>query len=159
MLAALALSPAYAQDIAIEQARSLAAPEPTLRLKLGLELGPRATLALESGLVLGLQVDWELNDGRALTQTLWLRYSPLLRRYALAIGERPTQQFRLRNALLAAVENAQLSWPAEVRCENACGGRARIQLAVNSLPAPLRLPALTQREWRLDSGWQALVHE
>ncbi len=109
--------------------------------------------------MLGLRVDWELADGRALAQTLWLRYSPLLRRYALAVGERPSQQFSLRNALLAAVENAQLSWPEEARCEPACGGRARVQLAVSSLPAPLRLPALTQREWRLDSGWQALTHE
>lgn len=143
----------------LERARSPRALEPTLRLELGLELGPRATLALEAGLVLGFQVDWELADGRALTQTLWLRYSPLLRRYALAIGERPSQQYSLRNSLLAAVENAQLSWPDQARCENACGGRARVRLAVNSLPAPLRLPALVQREWRLDSGWQALVHE
>jgi len=140
----------------LERARSPRTNEPSLRLKLGLDLGERATLALESGLVLGLKVNWELADGRALEQTLWLRYSPLLRRYALAIGERPTQQYALRNALLAAVENATLSWPEQARCEQACGGHARVRLDVSSLPASLRLPALVQREWRLDSGWQAL---
>lgn len=140
----------------LQAARSRAVAEPGLQLEVALDLGERATLALESGLVLGFRVDWQLADGRALQQILWLRYSPLLRRYALAIGDRPLQQFALRNALLAAFENAQLSWPEEASCAGSCGGRVRLRLDVSSLPAPLRLPALVQRDWALDSGWKAL---
>lgn len=147
---------AVAQSVVLKNAQQTRAPVPGLQLQLRLDLGERATRALESGLVLGLAVDWQLDDGRELHDTLWLRYSPLLRRYDFGIGSRPPQSFGLRNALLAAVENARVTWPEAHACKLECGGRVRVRLDVSTLPAPLRLPALFQRDWKLDSGWRAL---
>jgi hypothetical protein len=121
---------AAAQSIVLERATRSSSAEPGLQLEFVLDLGERATLALESGLVLGFSVDWELADGRELGEMLWLRYSPLLRRYAFGIGSRPTQTFALRNTLLAAVENARVSWPDAGACDGSC-----------------------------DSGWQAVADE
>ncbi len=120
---------------------------------MAIELGARATAALRAGLLLAFDVEWQLADGRHLQRTLALRYSPLLRSYQLANDGQATQAFDLRNSVLAALENARLSWPDAAACAEACGGRVRVRLDKAALPAPLRLPALTNRDWRFDSGW------
>ncbi len=147
---------AGAQSVVLANVRETSARVPSLQMQMRLDLGERATAALESGLVLGFAVDWQLADGRELNDTLWLRYSPLLRRYDFAMGSRAPQSFGLRNALLAAVENARLSFPDAQPCAASCGGRVRVQLDVSTLPAPLRLPAWVQKAWTLDSGWRAI---
>lgn len=145
-----------AQSLAIKQAVAEAASVPTLRLAMSIELGAHATEALQAGLMLAFDVDWRLEDGRQLHQSLALRYSPLLRSYQLAIGNGHPQTFALRNALLAAIENAQLRWPDAAACATACGGRVRVRLDPAQLPAPLRLPALFDSDWSFDSGWKAV---
>lgn len=123
---------------------------------MSIQLGERATEAIEAGLVLSFRVEWELADKRRLQQSLVLRYSPLLRSYQLGVGNEVVQTFPLRNTLLAAMENARLSWPQSQPCNGYCGGRVRVHLDPAVLPAPLRLPALFDADWRFDSGWQPL---
>ena len=143
-----------AQSLVVKQAIDGAMAVPSLQLAMAIELGPRATEALQAGLMLAFDVDWELDDGRELHQSLALRYSPLLRSYQLAVGNGHPQTFALRNALLAAMENAQLRWPDAADCSGACGGRVRVRLDPAQLPAPLRLPALFDSDWSFDSGWR-----
>ena len=145
-----------AQSLVVKQAIDGALTMPSLQLAMAIELGPRATEALQAGLMLAFDVDWELDDGRELHQSLALRYSPLLRSYQLAVGNGHPQTFALRNALLAAMENAQLRWPDAAACSGACGGRVRVRLDPAQLPAPLRLPALFDSDWSFDSGWKAV---
>lgn len=75
-----------------------------------LDLGARATEALEAGLALTFIVEWQLDDGRLLSERVALRYSPLLRSYALAVGVGAPQTFNLRNSMLAAFEHLRLHW-------------------------------------------------
>ena len=145
-----------AQSLAIKQAVADTSAAPALQLAMSIELGPRATEALQAGLMLAFDVDWQLADGRELHQSLALRYSPLLRSYQLAIGNGQPQTFTLRNALLAAMENALLRWPDAATCAADCGGRVRVRLDPAQLPAPLRLPALFDSDWSFDSGWKAV---
>ena len=145
-----------AQSLAIKQAVANTTAAPALQLAMSIELGPRATEALQAGLMLAFDVDWQLADGRELHQSLALRYSPLLRSYQLAIGNGQPQTFILRNALLAAMENALLRWPDAAACAATCGGRVRVRLDPAQLPAPLRLPALFDSDWSFDSGWKAV---
>lgn len=111
-----------------------------------------ATEALQSGLSLSYRVDWHLDHGPRLSQTLRIRYSPLLRRYTLLVAGNE-RSYSLRNALLAALENATVSWP-EAACSAPCSGRVRMRLDISQLPAPLRLPALFDGDWQFDSGWR-----
>lgn len=142
-----------AQQLTLLQVRETNDPVPGLDLSLRLDPGAQATEALESGLVLGFLVRWELADGRALVQTMTLRYSPLLRAYALTIGNAPAQTYTLRNAMLAAFEQARLRWEDGGNCSGRCAGRVRVALDRARLPAPLRLPSLLQSDWALDTGW------
>jgi hypothetical protein len=146
-----------AQDLSIRRASAVADAVPTLQLVMSIKLGSRATEAIEAGLVLSFKVDWELADGRELQQSLLLRYSPLLRSYQLGIGQEVVQTFSLRNSLLAAMENARLRWPEARACAGECGGQVRVRLDPAALPAPLRLPALVDSDWRFDSDWHALA--
>lgn len=130
---------------------------PTLQLQLSVHLGERATAALEAGLVLTFDVEWRLGDGRRLRQPLSLRHSPLLRSYQLALGAQPPRPYAVRDALLAAMENARLRWLGEPGCAPPCEGEVRVRLDPAALPAPLRLPALIDGDWDFDSGWQALA--
>lgn len=142
-----------AQQLTLLAARETADPAPGLELSLRLDPGVQATEALEAGLVLSFSVHWELDDHRALVQTMSLRYSPLLRAYALTIGNAPAQTYTLRNAMLAAFEQARLRWEGEGHCSDRCAGRVRVELDRARLPAPLRLPSLLQPDWAFDTGW------
>jgi hypothetical protein len=152
----LLATPLSAQSLLVERAQSLELPAPNLALQLRADLGDEATTALKAGIVLAFDVQWQLADERVLKQSLALSYSPLLDQYQLRIGDRAAQRYGQRNTLLAALENAQLSWPDAAPCASACGGRVRIELDRSRLPAPLRLKALTDPDWQLDSEWTTL---
>jgi hypothetical protein len=121
------------------------------------DLGATAGAALDAGLALRFLVEFRGDDGRERVQTLMLRASPLLRSYNLAIGSEAPQPHGLRNALLVAFENARITFDADEPCAGGCPGRARVRLDVAALPAPLRLPALVDPAWQLDSGWVETV--
>ena len=59
------------------------------------------------------------------------------------------QPFRLRTELLDAF--AALRVPAAIGVT-----RVRLSLSIRDLPGPLRLPALFDGDWWLDSGWVAI---
>ncbi len=153
LLAMVFCAPLGAQTLLVRHATVLDLPAPSIALDLRADLGETATAALGAGIVLVFQAQWELPDGRTLTQPLTLSYSPLLDQYALQLGSRPPQRFDLRNALLAALENANLSWPDAEPCASVCAGRLRVVLDRSRLPAPLRLNAVAARGWQLDSAW------
>ncbi len=117
------------------------------------DLGATAGSALDAGLPLRFLVEFRGEDGADRVQTLMLRASPLLRSYNLAIGTEAPQQHGLRNALLVAFENARIPFDSGKPCDPGCPGRVRVRLDLAALPAPLRLPALVDPGWQLDSGW------
>lgn len=78
-------------------------------------------------------------------QFIALSYAPLLERFEL-ISNSATKPYRLRAELLDAFSNMQL--PAI-----AGANEVRLSLSIGALPAPLRLPAMFDSDWWLDSGW------
>ncbi len=85
------------------------------------------------------------NLDRLPDQSITLRYAPLLERFELNIGD-TAKRFRLRAELLDAFTNLHVPAIAGV-------GQVRLSLSIAALPAPLRLPALLDSDWWLDSGW------
>jgi hypothetical protein len=78
-------------------------------------------------------------------QSITLSYSPLLERFELNQGD-SAKRFRLRAELLDAFTNLRLPIAAGVT-------QVRLALSIGALPAPLRLPALLDSDWWLDTGW------
>ena len=86
-------------------------------------------------------------------QTITLSYAPLLERFEL-IANATVKPYRLRAELLDAFSNLQLATtPIDAKLDTM---KVRIRLSIGSLPAPLRLPALLDSDWWLDSGWVAV---
>ena len=88
-------------------------------------------------------------------QTVVLAYAPLLERFEL-ISNKTVKPYRLRAELLDAFSNMQLPAPRGDDGPNADTQAAievRLSLSIGALPAPLRLPALLDSDWWLDSGW------
>ena len=81
-------------------------------------------------------------------QTIILRYAPLLERFEL-ISDGSIKPFRLRAELLDAFSNLQVTSQRGVT-------EVRLILSIGALPAPLRLPAMLDTDWWLDSGWVAV---
>ena len=78
-------------------------------------------------------------------QSIVLGYAPLLERFEL-ISNSATKPYRLRAELLDAFSNMQLTAIAGAT-------EVRLSLSIGALPAPLRLPAMFDSDWWLDSGW------
>jgi hypothetical protein len=77
-------------------------------------------------------------------QTITLSYAALLDRFEL-VSDAGTKPYRLRAELLDAFSNLRLT---------AAGATdVRLSLSIGALPAPLRLPAMLDSDWWLDSGW------
>lgn len=114
-----------------------------LRLDLDLHFSDTLLQALDHGIPLQLEV--QLAGTVANVQYIDLRYRPLSRQYELSLpGEAGARVFGSRARLLAALDRIVLPMtPA------AAAGAVRVQLRSSALPAPLRLPALVEREWQL----------
>ena len=83
---------------------------------------------------------------------LQLRYFPLSRQYQLRDTESAaTRNYAARTLALAAMENLRLPLPG-FDAAGATQLRVRITLDRDALPGALRLPALLQSAWRVDSG-------
>ncbi len=80
------------------------------------------------------------------TQAVTLSYAPLFERFELRVGEQITP-FRLRTELLDAFSSLR---GVPLRLDALA---LRMHLQIGKLPAPLRLPALLDRDWYLDTGW------
>lgn len=121
--------------------RSIAREGDDLVLDLDLRFTETQLQALDHGIPLRLAVHLGTAAPAALID---LRYSPLPRQYELVLanGGGP-RVFASRARLLAALDRIVI---ADVR---AARGNARVELVSSALPAPLRLPALIDREWQL----------
>ncbi len=88
-------------------------------------------------------------------QSIVLSYAPLLERFEL-ISNATVKPYRLRAELLDAFSNLQLP-AARVDADTQGTTEIRLSLSIGALPAPLRLPALLDSDWWLDSGWVKLA--
>ena len=87
-----------------------------------------------------------------ISRHLQLRYFPLSRQYQLRDTEdATTRSFDARALALAAMENLRLPLPG-FDGAGAAQLQVRITLDRDALPGALRLPALLQSAWRVDSG-------
>ena len=122
--------------------RSARIEDGALRLELDLRFTDTLLQALDHGIP--LQLALHVDGASASVQRIELRYRPLSRQYELRLpGEADARVFASRARLLAALDRVVLS---EV---SAASGRVRVELVSSALPAPLRLPALIEREWQL----------
>jgi len=73
-----------------------------------------------------------------------LRYRPLPRQYELRLpNDAAPRVFASRARLIAALDRIVITG------FSATSGSVRVALVSSALPAPLRLPALIDREWQL----------
>jgi hypothetical protein len=124
-------------------------------LVLNLDFRPSATVieALEASVPLQFTLSQRGSSGNTMHK-ITLRYSPLLERFELLTEYASSpgysmRPYRLRTELLDAFSALRL--PAALNVSE-----VRLSLNIGDLPGPLRLPALFNRDWWLDSGWVAL---
>jgi hypothetical protein len=144
-------------------ARLSATPDPVLETDLRLRFSRTMLDALDRGIPLVLQFelrgsapDVHLSERRRIE----LRYLPLAQQYRmhdLATGSE--RGFPRRTQLLAALDQVRLPLAPDWRVMATAGTlRVRCTLDASALPAPLRLPALFDRDWRLatpEYAWTA----
>lgn len=113
-----------------------------LALDLALRFTATELTALDHGIPLRLAV--RIDAEPPLDTAITLRYRPLSRQYELRLsGDADARVFASRERLLAALERVVVGDVAATR------GQVRVALDRAALPAPLRLPALIDRDWQL----------
>mgnify|MGYP000968233792 CR=1 FL=1 len=111
-----------------------------LVLDLDLRFTDNQLQALDHGIPLRLAVQI---DGAA-DAFVDLRYRPLPRQYELRLpNDAAPRVFASRARLIAALDRIVITG------FSASSGSVRVALVSSALPAPLRLPALIDREWQL----------
>lgn len=138
---ALSLLLAACNDPQGSRIRSIAHEGDDLVLDLDLRFTETQMQALDHGIPLQLAV----HLGAAMpAAVIELRYSPLPRQYELQLpNDGGTRVFASRARLLAALDRIVIADVRDAR------GTARVELVSSALPAPLRLPALIDRDWQL----------
>lgn len=122
-----------------------------LRLDVRLEPGQDVLDALEAHLELPFRIDRRCGGVHQVAR-IGLRLQPLSADYVLRMADGRELSFRLRAEALAAFRSLTLPRPRDCAEEQP---EVRVQLELARLPAPLRLPALLDRQWWLDTGWVA----
>jgi len=135
-------------------------------INLRIRLSPTQKEALHNGVILSLRLETEIQRPRTL---LWaasvaesrrhfrLEYHALSETYLVHDElERETWTFGSLASALEAIGQVR-AWPVaradELEDEGRLLGRSRMRLDVHRLPLPLRLTALTQDDWALQSEW------
>lgn len=116
--------------------------------------------ALDHGIELPFVVSVNIDgtgDIAHLKRHIRLRYFPLSRQYQVSNVEDGTERsYAVRALALQAMENLRLPLVSEDRVDadraGATGLDVRIALDRDALPGALRLPAMLQSAWRMDSG-------
>lgn len=131
-----------------------------VRIEQRLQLSGEARRALQHGVPLNLQLELRLRgaEGRSVlaeaNRTWEIRYLPLSERYQLTSLDDDTVRTwpRLRHVLaeLARLEFVFETGPLAVADYRVL---ARSHIDTRGLPAPMRLPALFDPEWRHASPW------
>ena len=165
-LAALVISPAYADDIEVRDAQLHATEEGlVLDADFDFELSPRLSDVVANGVPLYFRVDFELTrrrwywfDESAATSSLHLRlsYHALSRQYRLSTGLLQ-QSFATLDEALNVLERIR-SWLVVDRTVTFSDAdyeaSVRMRLDTTLLPKPFQLSALTSRELQLESPWR-----
>lgn len=137
---ALSLLLAACHDPQGSTIRSAAREGDRLVLDLDLRFTDNQLQALDHGIPLRLAVQI---DGAA-DAFVDLRYRPLPRQYELRLpNDAAPRVFASRARLIAALDRIVITG------FSATSGSVRVALVSSALPAPLRLPALIDREWQL----------
>jgi Domain of unknown function (DUF4390) len=121
----------------------------TLDLDLRFDLQGEPLAAMQSNVVLPFAIVCQQGWQTRRIEQIRLSFSPLLQSYELVYVKRNTRQhFRVKVELLKAFEHPRAIALGKLSCE-----RVRVELERAKLPAPLRLPALLQSAWQIDSAW------
>lgn len=165
-LAVLVISPAYADDIEVRDARLHATEEGlVLDADFDFELSPRLSDVVANGVPLYFRVDFELTrrrwywfDESAASKRLQLRlsYHPLSRQYRLSTGLLQQSFATLDEALnvLKRIRNWLVVDRTVTFDEADYDAAVRMRLDTTLLPKPFQLSALTSRDLQLDSPWR-----
>jgi Domain of unknown function (DUF4390) len=145
----IALQSGFAATAGAIQIEATSRRAETLDLDLRFDLQGEPLAAMQSNIVLPFvivcQQDWRTHR----VEQIRLSFSPLLQSYELVYVKRNTKQhFRVKVELLKAFEHPRAIALGKLGCE-----RVRVELERAKLPAPLRLPALLQSAWQIDSPW------
>jgi hypothetical protein len=145
VLSVLAIAPCAAQ-LDVSEVR-LVRVGASYQAELVLDFQPSEAVleALDASVPLVFELAQRTPDG-VFTQAVTLSYAPLFERFELKMGEQITP-FRLRTELLDAFSALR---GVPVRLD---AFALRLQLQIGKLPAPLRLPAVLDGDWYLDTGW------
>ena len=133
----------------------------SVRVTQTVNLSASAREALRNGVPITLRIDVALhrgNDSAAAVRDAHryeIRYLPLSEHYQLAgPGERILGTYpRLRHAL-AELQRVEVPLATDIAPSTIASVRVRTRLDPHRLPAPMRLPALVNPDWRVDSGWR-----
>ena len=122
-----------------------------LGLTLKFEPAAQLTQALDASIALVFVIDLDAERGERQLHAV-LSHDSLLERYELEFAGR-TRHFRLRAELLDGFANTlTFNEAASIK-------RVRVRLMLGKLPAPLRIPALLDSDWHLDTGWCVMHYE
>ena len=122
-----------------------------LGLTLKFEPELQITGALDASIALVFEIKLGTRNG-SRSQRAVLSHDSLLERYDLEFGGRK-RHFRLRAELLDAFANTLIFADA------ADINRVRVHLLLGELPAPLRIPAMLDSDWHLDTGWCVMQYD
>ncbi|MDA3933814.1 MAG: DUF4390 domain-containing protein [Gammaproteobacteria bacterium] len=152
------------RELSIEQSAST-----KMRAAIDLRLGSEVTEALRSGIPITITVDLRLGlRYRYFAREIntrsfhWvLSYLPLSERYTLKHAlSGDISSFPRLNMLLDSLHE-QVAYPWQGASDALNDGQHQLQIRVRlnrlRLPAPLRLPAMISRQWRLQDGWRTLL--
>jgi Domain of unknown function (DUF4390) len=158
LLYVLYSSPLCAGTLLVREAFLQAESAKSKILAVNLDFRPSATVieALEASVPLEFTLTQRTPSG-SNAHAITLRYAPLLERFELLTENAPSQRssvrpYRLRAELLDAFSALRVPAAANVT-------DVRLSLNIGDLPGPLRLPALFNRDWWLDSGWVAICRD
>lgn len=120
----------------------------TLDLSLSLRLSETQLEALDHGIPLRLEFVVAPQSAPRQLSRIEIGYLPMAKRYQLLADSRAPRYFSSRLQLLAALDRVSL--PLEQVGSGT--GTVLVRLDRSALPAPMRLPALLDSNWRLVSA-------
>lgn len=120
----------------------------TLDMSISLQLNQTLLDALDHGIPLRFEFVVSFGDGGQDTRAIQLSYLPMAKHYELRSDFSAPRTFSSRAQLLAAFDLIRLpmSMPGSSR------GRVSMHLDTTLLPAPMRLSAFFDSDWRLSSA-------
>ena len=119
----------------------------TLDLSLSLRLSETLLDALDHGIPLRLEFVIATQGAPRQLSRVEISYLPMAKRYQLIAELRTPRYFASRLQLLAALDRIRLP----LNRMGSGAGSVFVRLDRSALPAPMRLPALLDSNWRLES--------